>query len=239
MSHITVLIPAFNTSKYIPEAINSALKQTHKDYDILVVNDGSTDNTVQVVESYLKKGPVSLLSLKKNQGVTVATHQGIIAAQGPVITILDSDDRLFPNSLSAGVQPFEDSAVGFVWTQFVRSNGQPGWSHKLPAGKSLWRAMMYDGWWKASHQRFFRKSVYMNGIRMNTQIDRSSDYQLILLLGLSGCKTVHVPVVTYWYRQGRKGSITSEGSNKQKNAVVLIKKWLKEKIILEGINKPA
>jgi len=235
--HSTILIPAFNTSKYISEAINSALKQTHKDYDILVVDDGSTDNTVKVVESYLKKGPVSLLSLKKNQGVTVATHQGIIAAQGPIITILDSDDRLFPNSLSAGVQPFEDSAVGFVRTQFVRSNGQPGWSHKLPAGKSLWRAMMYDGWWKASHQRFLRKSVYMNGIRMNTQIDRSSDYQLILLLGLSGCKTVHVPVVTYWYRQGRKGSITSEGSNKQKNAVVLIKKWLKEEIKLRGINE--
>jgi glycosyltransferase involved in cell wall biosynthesis len=237
--HITAVIPAHNTSKYIGECISSILKQEYTDYDILVVDDGSTDNTIKVVESFFKKGPVSLVTLGKNLGVTYATHQGILHAQGPIITIIDSDDMVYKNSFSTGIKPFKDKEVGFAWTQFDRSNGKRGWSHPTPQEKSLYRSMMYEGWWKASHQRFFRKSVYMNGIHMNCEIDRSSDFQLILLVALSGCKTVHVPVITYWYRVQRKGSITTQGSVKQRNAVVLIKKWLKQEIIKRGIHEPS
>jgi hypothetical protein len=98
--------------------------------------------------------------------------------------------------------------------------------------------MMYKNWWKASHQRFFRKSVYMTGVQLNEKIDRSSDFQLILLIALSGCKTVHVPAVTYWYRVGRAGSLSSQGSNKQRTAVVEIKQWLAAEIRRRGLVEP-
>lgn len=236
--HCTVLIPAFNTSQYLPQCLSSVLAQNYKNFDILVVNDGSTDCTPAVVQDYMRRGPVSLLNLKKNQGVTYATKEGIKAAQGSVITIVDSDDLIFQNSLKVGIQPFKDPEVGFVWTEFQKSRGGMGWSHPLPEGRSLWAAMMYDGWWKASHQRFFRKSTYESGIPLNTNFDRSSDYQLVLLLASTGCKYKHIEETTYWYRLHRPGSLTSQGSSKQRKAVSEIKAWLKSEMRMRGMNEP-
>lgn len=238
--HVTILIPAFNTQHYIAEAIQSALAQSHKDFDILVVDDGSTDQTAAVVRQFIGGGhPVSLLQNEKNKGVTHATHIGITAAEGPIVTILDSDDTLMQHSLRIGSAPFANPEVGFVWSRFQKSSGSIGWSRDLPGNTSLWQAMMYHHWWKASHQRFLRKQTYMDGVHLNTDIKRSSDFQLVLLLGLSGCKTIHVPVVTYWYRMGRKGSITSEGSHLQRRAVEEIKQWIIKELRARRMDEPA
>lgn len=239
-NHVTVVVPAFNTAKYIKPCLDSILKQSHKNTDIVVVNDGSTDDTGKIACAYMRKGhPVSVMNIHRNKGVTHATHVGIMSAQGPIVTIVDSDDMLLDGSLKYGIKPFMDPKVGFVWTKFVKSTGGIGWSRGLPEGVSLWRAMMYNKWWKASHQRFLRKSVYENGIRLNTSFDRSSDFQLVLLIALSGCKTIHVPVATYWYRMRRPNSLTSEGSEKQRVVVTGIRKWLQSEIKKRGINEPA
>jgi len=236
--HLTIVIPAFNTARYIQKCIESVFVQIHKDIDILVVDDGSTDETLKVIHKFIPEYPVSVIQLDKNKGVTYATHQGIISARGPIITILDSDDLLLPNSLHMGVVPFDDPEVGFVWTKFMKSTGKMGWSRAINPTRSLWQEMMYHNWWKASHQRFFRKTTYLESLQLNTAIKRSSDYQLVMLLALTGCKTIHVPYVTYWYRMKRQGSITSEGSDKQKQAVVSIKEWITKQIHKRGIHEP-
>lgn len=235
--HVTILIPAYNTARFIGQCIDSVLSQTYGEFDILVADDGSTDKTAEVVESYISRSPVSLLRLP-HRGVTHATHVGILNSLGPVISIVDSDDMMLPNTLALPAVQFADPDVGFAWSKFQLSSGRKGWSHPLPAGLSLYRALMYNNWWKASHQRFFRKSIYMNGIQLNESIDRSSDFQLVLLIALSGCKTIHVPTVTYYYRVHRAGSLSSQGSDKQRTAVVQIKKWLLAEIVRRGIIEP-
>ena len=159
-------------------------------------------------------------------------------AQGPIITVVDSDDTIFPISLSVGTIPFQDPSVGFAWTKFIRSTGKLGWSGPLPDTANLWQALMYRGWWRASHQRFFRKSAYMSSVQMNLKIDRSSDFQLAAVIALTGCKTVFVPEITYTYRISRTGSVTAEGSNKQKQAVTLFQMWVKDEIKRREINEP-
>lgn len=236
--HLTILMPAYNTAPYIGQAIQSVFSQTLTDVDVLVVDDGSTDGTAEEVCKFIPDYPVSLLRFDKNKGVTHATHEGIKCAEGPIITILDSDDLLLPNTLHLGLKPFMDPEVGFAWSKFMKSTGKIGWSHPVKSGRSLWREMMYHGWWKGSHQRFFRKSTYEASLQLNTTIDRSSDYQLVMLLALTGCRTVHVSDVTYWYRIRRFGSLTSQGSNKQKEAVVRIKEWVRKEITIRGICEP-
>lgn len=239
MEHITILIPAYNTIRYISDCLKSCIAQNYGNYDILIVDDGSTDGTKELVEQYVANYPVSILSLPKNRGVTNATAVGIKAAQGPLITILDSDDIIYSQSLAIGAQPFTDPEVGFVWTRFTKStSGKLGWSKKPPPGVSLYTALMHKDWWCATHQKFFRKSVYTKGIPLNVTIDRSSDFQLVLLLASSGCKCIHVAQVTYWYRMQRKGSITSEGSHKQKQAVVDIRKYVNRQMKKRGLNEP-
>jgi len=237
--HITVLIPAFNSQQYLGDCLKSIIVQSYDDYDILIINDGSTDDTKRLAESFIPRYPVSVINLPKNTGVTNATHVGILAAQGPIITVVDSDDIIYQHALVTGVKVFEDPEVGFAWTRFIKSvSGKMGWSKNTPSGMTLYRALMYGNWWCATHQRFFRKSTYMEGIHLNLAFDRSSDFQLALLLAVSGCKTIYIPEVTYWYRMQRKGSLTSQGSAKQKAAVEGIKKWVRRELKRREIDEP-
>jgi len=224
--HCTVLIPAYNTSKWISEAIYSVFEQKYTNWDILVVDDGSTDNTAREVEYLMPQNDVSLLRLKKNVGVAEATRIGIENARGPIITILDSDDKLFPNSLQDVVPHFErNPLLGFAWSQFKISNGRVGWSHPLPKGKDLYTALT-TGWWKASHQRFFRKESYLKSPGLRGDLTASSDYQLALLIASTGCKTLHIPKITYWYRMGRPGCL-SRNSQYQRQCVKEMVSWAK------------
>lgn len=213
--HCTVVMPAYNTAVYIGEAIRSVLDQSYQDFDLLVVDDGSVDNTVEIVDRFSCKAArqekqVSLLSLPSRRGAAGATRIGIEHAQGPVITIVDSDDRITPDSLSMVVPHFKaDEKLGFVWTRFACSIGRKGWSAPLPKGKTLWDAMVKKGWWNASHQRFFRKAFYGQSRGLTDAIPDASDLQLVLLMASTGCKTKFIPKVTYWYRMMRPGSISS------------------------------
>ena len=195
--HVSVLMPAYNTEKYIEEAIDSVLAQTYKDWDLLVVDDGSTDGTAAVVEKMMPGNNISLISYKKNKGAAAATRIGIKAAIGPIITVLDSDDLMMKHSLRTVMPYFEsDEELGFAWTRFICSDGKKGWSFDLPKGRTLWDAMTKDRWWNASHQRFFRKSVYLKSRGLDVGIQSASDMQLALVMGSTGCKTKWINSVT-------------------------------------------
>ena len=98
MTHpkISVIIPSFNCARYLPEAIESVLAQTCRDHEIIVVNDGSTDNTDQVVAIYRDR---IRYFCQENQGVASARNTGIQRARGSYVCFLDADDILLPKKL--------------------------------------------------------------------------------------------------------------------------------------------
>ena len=91
MPKVSVILPTYNQERYISAAIESVLHQTYQDFEIIVVNDASSDGTIDCVQSY-KDSPIQLYSLKQNQGESAATNFGIQKAQGEWIAILHSDD---------------------------------------------------------------------------------------------------------------------------------------------------
>lgn len=93
----SVLIPAYNREKYVTEAIDSVLSQTFRDYEVLAVDDGSTDNTLQVLKSY---GSRIRVLRQSNQGPEVARNLAAGTAQGKYLVLLDSDDILLPHALA-------------------------------------------------------------------------------------------------------------------------------------------
>jgi glycosyltransferase involved in cell wall biosynthesis len=96
MPRVSVIIPAYNCEKYIQEAIDSVLAQTHQDIEIIVVNDGSTDNTISRLDKY--KSKIKVL-LKPNGGTASARNFGIKASTGQYLVFLDNDDLLFPDAI--------------------------------------------------------------------------------------------------------------------------------------------
>ena len=94
---ITVLMPVFNAEKFIKEAIDSVLTQTFTDFELLIINDGSTDSTVQIINSF-SDSRIKLIH-QKNGGVSEALNTGLLAATGKYIARFDADDVCYPERL--------------------------------------------------------------------------------------------------------------------------------------------
>lgn len=92
---VSVIVPMYNVEKYIDECLNSLVNQTLKDMEVIVVNDGSSDNSVNIVEGYVKKYPdIVKLVHKENGGLSDARNFGVKYATGKYIGFLDSDDYI-------------------------------------------------------------------------------------------------------------------------------------------------
>ena len=110
---VSVVIYAHNCSKTLPQTINSVIEQTFWDYEIIVVNDGSTDNIREVLEPY--RNQIRYRHYQNCQGVSVARNQGISMARGEFVVFLDGSDCLFPDRLASQVACFESNpSLGFV-----------------------------------------------------------------------------------------------------------------------------
>lgn len=96
---ISVLMPAYNVEKYIAASLDSLLQQTYRDFEIVVVNDGSTDQTGSILESYRKRDPRVREIHQENQGISVTRNRMLELAEGDYITFIDSDDTVKPEYL--------------------------------------------------------------------------------------------------------------------------------------------
>lgn len=123
---VSVIIPAYNAMTYLPETMESVLRQTFSSFEVLIVDDGSSDGIGQWA-SQITDPRVKLIS-QKNQGVSAARNIGITHSQGEYIAFLDADDLWKPTKLEKQVQCLEDNpAVGLVitWEVFVDEQGNP------------------------------------------------------------------------------------------------------------------
>lgn len=91
---VSIIVPAYNTAEYIHRAIESSLRQTHKNVEIVIVDDGSTDDTLKIVQEYTARDNRVRVFTQKNGGVSSARNHGIREAKGEFLIFLDSDDWL-------------------------------------------------------------------------------------------------------------------------------------------------
>ena len=123
---ITVIIPTYNCDLYIVEAIESVLKQEDCHYEVVVIDDGSTDATQEVLEPLQKQ--IRYLK-QENQGVAAARNQGIAQARGNLVAFLDADDYFFPGKLAKQAAIFaQHPDIGIVHS---------GWQRVDSAGNKL------------------------------------------------------------------------------------------------------
>ena len=96
---ISVIVPCYNQAHFLTEAIASILSQTYSHYEIVVVDDGSTDNTAEVAGRF----PGVRCVCQDNRGLAAARNTGILSSNGDYLVFLDADDRLLPHALKAGL----------------------------------------------------------------------------------------------------------------------------------------
>lgn len=108
---VSVIIPTYNRGWILKEAVDSVVAQTFSDYELIVVDDGSTDNTAEILEAYKDR---IICVRQKNKGVSAARNRGISAASGRLIAFLDSDDLWLPQKLAHQVDFFTENPDALI-----------------------------------------------------------------------------------------------------------------------------
>ena len=107
MMLVSVIIPAYNTDQYLAETLDSVLAQTYSHFEVMIMDDGSTDRTLEIAQEYAAKDDRIRVISQPNQGLSLTRNSGIRETTGELIAFLDSDDRWHPTKLSAHVDHFE------------------------------------------------------------------------------------------------------------------------------------
>ncbi|MCR4662928.1 MAG: glycosyltransferase [Endomicrobiaceae bacterium] len=114
MAQITIIIPVYNVEKYLKQCLDSIINQTFKDFECICVNDGSTDNSLQILQEYAKKDNRIKIINQKNSGSSVARNNGIKNANTKYITFIDSDDWITENYLEVLYNKAEETKADIV-----------------------------------------------------------------------------------------------------------------------------
>ncbi|VXD18796.1 Glycosyl transferase [Planktothrix serta PCC 8927] len=200
---ISVVIPAYNCDRYIGQAVESILNQTYSADEIIVVDDGSQDNTRQVLQPYSDS---IRYVYQPNQGVSVARNQGLSLARGEFIVFLDADDIFLPDKLETQLAIFEKQPqLGLV---------QSGWRRVNKQGETLTEATPWDYvpelnlemWlrWKplgTMGTLMFRREWLLEVEGFEPGLAHGEDVDLILRLALLGCESAWLRQSTVCYRQ--------------------------------------
>ncbi len=124
MPKVSVIIPTYNCAHYLADALESVFQQTFSDYEVIVVDDGSPDNTKEVVERFITRYPSRLKYIyQPHQERSVARNNGIQAASGEYIAFLDADDQWLPHKLSIQVPILDEHPeIGLVHSDIIFMN---------------------------------------------------------------------------------------------------------------------
>ena len=117
---ISIIIPVYNVENYLEECLNSVQNQTYTNIEVILVNDGSTDNSKRICERYCQEDSRFHLLNQENQGQSVARNTGVAASTGEFIAFVDSDDIILPNYLETLMQ-YLAADVDIVESQFTVS----------------------------------------------------------------------------------------------------------------------
>lgn len=117
---VSIVVPVYNAANYIEKTINMVCQQTYKDWELILVDDASRDNSIEIIESYIKKQGKRIRLIRKNinQGAAEARNTGIDASSGRFIAFLDADDVWMPDKLEKQVAYMERTGAAFCFHSY-------------------------------------------------------------------------------------------------------------------------
>ena len=191
MPSVSVIMPAYNVAPYIGEAIRSALTQTHRDLQLIVVDDGSKDETASIVREFARTDKRVHLVQQPNRGLAGARNTALRAATGDYFALLDSDDRWEPEFLAEQLaileaRPDVDILTGNGWYLDGPKNGQLARPYPDPRPDPTLASILGDEW-SVFIMTVFRRSVYTTIGAFDENMRSNEDYDFWLRAAIAGC----------------------------------------------------
>ena len=219
---VSIIVPIYNAEQYLRRCVDSILNQEYTDYELLLVNDGSTDASGDICEEYRDRDPRVIVIQKENTGVSDSRNRALDRARGKYLQFLDSDDWITPDATRLFVRAAEEYGCDMVISDFYRVVGE----RLSPKGdieeegvltREEFAAHMMenpaDFYYGVLWNKLYRRDIVEeHKLRMDTDISWCEDFMFNLEY-IRYAKVFYALHAPMYYYVKRKGSLASQGIN--------------------------
>lgn len=193
---VSVIIPCFNQGQFLREAVASVQKQTYQDFEIVIVNDGSTDATAEVAAELAASDPRILYSFQENQGLAKTRNTGFAKSHGTFIQFLDADDLIAADKLYEQMQLFDAHPdIDVVYSNYQTFSSETGQTTGRYSTEFLGKEPLEDFLFKWErglsipiHAALFKRSVFGNALPFREELRAKEDWVMWVSIALSGSR---------------------------------------------------
>jgi glycosyltransferase involved in cell wall biosynthesis len=211
----SVVVANYNNGKYLPALIESVQKQTYVNWELVIADDCSTDNSLEIIALFLSDERIKVISHKQNQGAGAAFRTATENSTGPIIGMLGADDALPPNAIAEMVNAhLACPQASFIYSTHFECDSELKvidekgfFGQGIPKGKSQIHQIY------ATNFATFKKEAYLKTEGFNPKLKRAVDQDLFLKLEEVG-EVVFIDKPLYYYRR-HAGGISQEGNSEK------------------------
>lgn len=234
---VSIIIPVYNAEKFIKDCINSITNQTYKNIEIIIINDGSTDNSEEICKEFQKKDNRIIYYYQKNNGVTKAREKGVSLSTGNWISFVDADDILVHDAIEYLIKNIQnnDIVIGNIQEFYHKStitnpqkndiitytNYTKKQYIKLLLGRT--KLKIHGPYAKIIKKALFDETIFM----IPPQIKRGEDFIMNIKLAVKSNSILYISKNIYLYRQHNNSTIHTFQTN-----------WKHESLFLQYLLKP-
>lgn len=195
---LSVLLPVYNSERYIKEAVNSILNQTFKDFELIIINDGSTDKSSDIINNLVEKDPRIRLISRENKGLVYSLNEGIEQARGEFIARMDADDICLPRRFEIQLDYIKKNNLDLCGTwirPFTDRKVLPIRKYPIKHKDIYITSLFYSPF---AHPSIIMRSAIFKDLSYKEVT--AEDYNLWCEVLLKGYKTANIPIALLDYR---------------------------------------
>lgn len=205
---VSIVMPSYNTGRFIKETVESVLAQTYTDWELIIVDDCSTDNTDEIVNEFLSDERIRYIKNEKNSGAAVSRNRALREATGRWIAFLDSDDLWEPEKLEKQIAFMKNNEYHFSYTNYIEiDEGSKPLGRRVTGPRRITKHGMYNYCWMGCLTVMYDAEAV--GLIQIADIKKNNDYAMWLkVCKRAKCYLLDETLARY---RKRSGSISNHG----------------------------
>jgi glycosyltransferase involved in cell wall biosynthesis len=218
---ISVVLPVYNGEKYIAEALDSILSQTFTDFELIVINDGSRDDSLKILQEYQQKDSRIFVLSRENKGAVTSQNEGIALARGTWIARMDHDDIALPHRFERQLQQLEQTGADICgsWVQFFGTADKRILKHP-ETDEAIKVALLFGS--AFAHPTVMMRTAFAKQLLYNTCFEKCDDYDLWERAARAGWVMTNVPEVLLRYRL-HESQISTKSAHEQQRLTQIVR----------------
>ena len=204
---VSIIMPSYNTAQFIAKSIGSVIAQDYRDWELIIVDDCSTDGTDDIVKPFLADGRIKYLKNEINSGAAVSRNRALRHAKGKWIAFLDSDDLWMPQKLSRQIDFMEKNGYRFSYTNYAEINAEGNRNGITVTGpRRITKTGFFNYCWTGCLTVMYDREAV--GLIQIADIKKNNDYAIWLkVCRKADCYLLDEELALY--RRGREGSVST------------------------------